>query len=204
MDTAGLFPQSIHIPHTKKATSPKLPFHPCPINKRSLGGGGEGGGKPFERPPPPLPNSQSFPTAALDDHALEGGRRSCGSARPGVLQRRVHEAAMVGALWAGGGEPRGTDTFRQQGPAHGAGRPDVRGSRPHRTARAQALPCGGRDDARGQIYRSAASVRPSRGPASRPEITAAVHMDVHAVLHDSLPPTGVSPRMELTILKATS
>lgn len=57
------------------------------------------------------------------------------------------------------------------------------------------------DDARGQILK-----RRQRLPFAAYEqagVIAAVHMDVHAVLHD-LHFHGVSPRMELTILKATS
>ena len=60
MNTAGLFPQSIHISHTKKRLHRSRLFTLVPITKVFGGGGvgfGEGRRKPFFRKvPPPLPN----------------------------------------------------------------------------------------------------------------------------------------------------
>ena len=52
MNTAGLFPQSIHIPHTKKSDFTEAAFSPLvPITK--VFGGGGGRRKAFFRKVPP-------------------------------------------------------------------------------------------------------------------------------------------------------
>ena len=77
---------------------------------------GRGGSHSSERFLPSPIFLVPFLTAALDDHALEGAfAGAAGLHVRGVLQRHVHEAAMVGAHGPGGaGTPRGTDTFRQR------------------------------------------------------------------------------------------
>ena len=68
MNTAGLFPQSIHISRTKKRLHRSRLFTLVPITN-VFGGGGVGfgeGRKPFFRKVPPLPNISS---AVPDDGA---------------------------------------------------------------------------------------------------------------------------------------
>ena len=115
MNTAGLFPQSIHISHTKKRLHRSRLFTPCPHNESLWRRMGEEEGFLQKGSPSPI-FLVPFLTAALNDHALEGAfAGAAGLHVRGVLQRHVHEAAMVGAHGPGGtGAPRGTDTFRQR------------------------------------------------------------------------------------------
>ena len=62
MNTAGLFPQSIHIPHTKKKRLHRSRLFTLVPTTNVFGGGGVGfgeGRKPFFRKVPPLPNISS-------------------------------------------------------------------------------------------------------------------------------------------------
>ena len=105
MDTAGLFPQSIHIPHTKKATSPKPPFLPCPHNERLWRRrGGVWGGEEaiLQKGSSPTPIFLvPFLTAALDDHALAAAFNTLCVSMP-ILLKIIESSfmnAMLISLW---------------------------------------------------------------------------------------------------------